>query len=41
MGIFTDKSREKMEQSTDGGMGFDLRTMRASCKHESTFMTMT
>lgn len=35
------RKREQMEELTDGGMDSEIQTMRASCKHDGTFMTLT
>lgn len=37
----TDMGEGAERERADGWMGFEVQTMRASCKHECTFMTMT
>lgn len=37
----TDMGEGAERERADGGMGSEVQTMRASCKHESTFVTLT
>lgn len=37
----TDTGEGAERQRADGGMDSEVQTMRVSCKHECTFMTLT